>query len=157
MKQLNISALVYLITVHLSSKKAYKANVVLIGKIDPEVNSVEAWPFYMQTAMQTWENQGPSECVLLKIFHTKICDLVCSWGIAKRGKLFTMRKPFLVTCQHVSLVIAPWTMLWKNCNNFAKVVSVSEIPATSASCNTALPSSLSYWFSHLQCILYILE
>lgn len=103
--------------------------------------------------MKIWENWGTSECVLVKIVHTKMCDYVCSWSIAEGGKEVTIRKPFLVFCQQVGLVIAPSASLWKNCNSFAKLASVSKIPATCGRCSVSVPHSLSYWFSHFKCIL----
>lgn len=68
-----------------------------------------------------------------------------------------MRKPFLVFREQVSLAISPSTSLWKNRSSFAKLASVSEIPAPSGSCSSSLPHSLSYWFLYFTCILYILE
>lgn len=154
----SIPAVLYLTMGHLSSKKAYKDNIDLTDKIDTELNFAERWPFYV-SLLSAASLVGLGELQSLSMCSVENCWYkdVCSWSVAEGVKEITVRKPFRVFCRQVILAIAPSTSLWKNCNSFAKLASVSEIPATSGSCSSSLPQSLSYWFSYFKCILYILE
>lgn len=154
----SISGVLYLTMVHLSSKKAYKDDIDPTDKIDTELDFIQRWPFYKSLlSAVSLVHLGELRC--LRMYSAGNCWYkgVCSWSVAEGGKEITVKKPFVVFCQQVSLSIAPSTSLWKNCSSFDKLASVLETPAMSASCSSSLPQSLSYWFLYFKCILYNLE